>query len=364
MRALEPRHLRLHGGVLRLHGLVALAAHEPQGVAVAGQALVGVVLPQYQTVFAARGHHAVGLVGAARHQVVDERAYIGLAAPQHEGRPALYLQRGVHAGHEALHGGLLIAARAVELPRAVEAGDLFRLQRGQQLQRVHAVVFDGVGRAGDLRALQPGYGMQHLHLHLLRHGAGKALDIELLRVQAHGLDEELVALLFGEGHHLGLDARAVARPCAGDAARIERRAVEVRADDVVRALVGVGEVAARAVHGRVRGGVGEALRLGVALLQLHAREVHAAGVHARRGARFEAPQRKPHLRQPPGEGDAGRQPVRPGVRLRLAGEGAAAQVGARADDGRAAAPARAVARHDRLHRAVRPQFHVHDLALY
>ena len=55
---------------------------------------------------------------------------------------------------KAVECRFLISARAVELSRAVEARDLFALQRRQQLRRVDAVIFDGIGRAHHLRVLQ------------------------------------------------------------------------------------------------------------------------------------------------------------------------------------------------------------------
>ena len=171
MRALQPLQLRVHGGVLRLHGRVALIAHQSQGVAVLCKPLVGVVLAQYQPVLAPGGHHAVRLVGAASDQVVYQRADVRLAAAQHERLAPLELQRGVHAGHEALDSRLLIAARAVELTGAVEAGDVLELQRGAQRERVDAVVLNSVGAARHLRVLQAGDGVQHLDLHVLGHRA-------------------------------------------------------------------------------------------------------------------------------------------------------------------------------------------------
>ena len=45
-----------------------------------GQPLVGIVGPQGQPVFGARGEHPVGLAGAAGHQIVDQHADIGVGA--------------------------------------------------------------------------------------------------------------------------------------------------------------------------------------------------------------------------------------------------------------------------------------------
>ena len=194
--------------------------------------------------------------------------------------------------------------------------------------------------------LEAGYGVQHLDLHLLGHGAGEALDVEFERVEAHRLDEELVARLVREGHDLRLDARAVARPGAGDYAGVERAAVEARADDLVRALVGVGEVALRAVYGRVLGREGERLRLIVAGLRLHLTEVHAACVDPRRSAGLEAAQRHTERGEALGERPARGEAVRPRVAQHLTDYGAALEVGTGANYSGAAAPDGAVCRGD------------------
>ena len=62
-----------------------------------------------QPVFAARGHDAVGLVGALGDEIVDEGADVAVRTPEHQRLAPEQLQRGVHARHKALHGRLLIA---------------------------------------------------------------------------------------------------------------------------------------------------------------------------------------------------------------------------------------------------------------
>ena len=103
--------------------LVPLVAYQTDGVAHMAQALVGVVLAVEESILRPGGHHAVGFVGALGHQVVDEDADVALAPVQDQGLPAQNLQGGVHTGHKALDGGLLIAGGAVKLTGAVETGD-------------------------------------------------------------------------------------------------------------------------------------------------------------------------------------------------------------------------------------------------
>ena len=262
------------------------------------QTLVGVVLPQHQPVFRAAGHHAVGLLGALRHQIVDEGANVALAALQHQRLTAQQRQRRVDARHKALYRCLLIAGGAVELPCAVQPRHRLRLQRGLQRQRVDAVVLDGVGGPGHHRVLQAGHGVQHLNLNFLRQGGGEPLNVQLLRVQPHGLNKQLVPGLVGEPHHLRLDRRAVPWADPLDDAAVNGAAIQILPDDPVCFLVGVGEVAYRPVLRRLFRLEAEGQGRGVALLKLHFTEVHRPGVDPRRRSGLEPPQGQSQRQQP------------------------------------------------------------------
>ena len=346
VRFLQPGALGVYQPVFFLHGGKARVRHQPDAVADGAQALVGVILPVQQTVLRAGGHDAVRLVRALGHEIVHERADVPVRAAEDHRRAPEQLQRRVHARNKALHCRLLIAGRAVELPRSVETGHFLGLQRRQQLRRVDAVIFDRVGAAGHLRVLEPRQRVQHLDLHILRKGGGEALNVELLRVEPHRFDEQLVARLVGEGHDLRLDRRAVARSDALDHAGVDRAAVEVCADDGMCALVGIGKVADSLVFDRVRGGKRERLDLLVARLQLHVREVDCARIHARRRAGLEAAHAQPQRLTALGERPGGGQPVGAGIAQHVAHDRASAQVCARGEHGGAAAVDGAVCRHD------------------
>ena len=178
------------------------------------QAAVGVVVPQQQAILGPAGEHAVRLVDALGHQVVDQDADVGLAAVEDERRLLLDLQRGVDAGHQPLGGGLLVAGGAVDLAGEVEAFDRLRFQRRVQLRRRGVVVFDGVAPAQHLGVLQAGDEAEHPLLHVLGQAGGDAVAVIFERVAAFRLQENLVAVLVGEADDLVLDGRAVARPAA------------------------------------------------------------------------------------------------------------------------------------------------------
>ena len=75
-------------GIERRHlGRVALRARLPDAAqrnALIGQALIGIVGAQRQTILGARGEHAIGLGDAAGHEVVDHHAEIAVGAVEHD----------------------------------------------------------------------------------------------------------------------------------------------------------------------------------------------------------------------------------------------------------------------------------------
>src|SRR5207249_11956721 len=80
-------------------------------------------------------------------------------------------------------------------------------------------------------------------LYVERQAGGNAVGVDLVRVEAFGLEEDLVARLSGEAVNLVLDGRAVSRSHPLDRAREHRRAVKARADDLVGARIGMGDPA-------------------------------------------------------------------------------------------------------------------------
>ena len=107
-------------------------------------------------------------------------------------------ERGVDAGHEALARGLFVAGGAVDLAGEVEAGDGLHAQAAVELGGVDGVVLDGVAGAQHLGVLEAGDGAHDLPLHFHRQRGGHAVDVDLVGVEAFGLEEELVLLLVRE----------------------------------------------------------------------------------------------------------------------------------------------------------------------
>ena len=291
----QPLDFLFDGGVLLLHRPEPLLRHETDLIASPGQPLVGVVLPQHQPVFAAGSHDAVGLVGTLRHQIVDQGADVALRPGKDKGAFPFQLPGSVDTRHKALDRRLLIAGGAVELPCAVQSGHLLGLQGGQQGQGVDAVVLDGVGGPGHHGVPQARDAVEHLDLHLLRHGGGKALDVQFLGVQTHGLHEQLVAELIREADDLRLKTGAVPGADALDQPGVHGGPVQIFLDDALRLLGGPSEPAYRLVIGRVLRGIGEGHRNLVPRLDLHLVKVHGPGVDPGGRAGLEPPQGQAQL---------------------------------------------------------------------
>ena len=103
------------------------------------------------------------------------------------------------------------------------------------------VIFHRIAGLDDLDPLQPGDRADHLELHILGQRGGDPVRIDGRVVKAFGLKENLMPVAIGEAMDLVLDRGAITRAHAGNLACEERRAVEIGADDLMRARVRAGD---------------------------------------------------------------------------------------------------------------------------
>ena len=309
----QPLPLFLDGVALLAEEPPAGLVHQPQLAAGFGQAQIRVVLPQQQAVFGPAGEHAVGFRGPAGDQVVYQHADIRLVAA---GTPRLSLfdpQGGVDARHQPLTRRFLIASGAVDLPGEKHALYALCLQPRTQIAGVEEVVFDGVARPGDAGMLKTLDGARQFALRGVGQAGGNAVGIHLRGGQAFRLHEDLMGRLVRKPDHLVLYRGAIARPDALYAAVEHRRVAQGGADDVVGARVGVGNMAWRLARALLRGAEErERRRRIVPRLRGQPAVIDGAAVQARRGAGL----------QPPGPERQFAQPLRQGVRRRVAGPSA------------------------------------------
>ena len=134
------------------------------------KAFIGVVLAQKQAVFRAGSHHAVGFVCPLGDEIVYQRAEIGTGARQNERLLSFYAQRGIDTGQKSLRGGFFIAGSAVELPCSEKPRNIFEFQRGAELKRIAAIVFNGIRITHDFSLFKARQAVKHFFLHIGRHG--------------------------------------------------------------------------------------------------------------------------------------------------------------------------------------------------
>ena len=153
-------------------------------------------------------------------------------------------------------------------------------------------------------------------------------------------------LLLREAHHLVFDRRAVARAGGVDLAGVHRRAMEIGADQLVRDLAGVGQMAE---HLRQRERVGEdreRTRLGVARRFLELREIDGGAIDARRRSGLEAAEFQAEVAQRIGERLRRRLAEAAADGLHFAGVHQGAKERSGGDDDGARVEARSVLEHD------------------
>ena len=280
-------------GHLRAESALPGAADATERESALGQPLVRVVGAQPQTVLGPAGEHAVGLGDAASDQVVNHHPDVGLGPVEPEVGPAAAGQQGgVESGEQALGRRFFVAGGAVDLTGQEQPGDPARLQAAVEGARVDVVVLDRIARLQHDRPLEPRDLPQHRRLDRAGQGGRDAVGVDRRVVQPLRLKEDLVPLAPGETHHLVLDRWAVARAAALDLPGVDRRPMQVGADQVVDPWVRIGDMA---VDLRCRDRLGqhrEGLRRLVSRLPLEPGMIDGPAVEARRRARLQAAERE------------------------------------------------------------------------
>ena len=140
-----------------------------------------------------------------------------------------------------------------------------------------------------------------------------------------------MALLVGKLDDFILNRRAVARPDAVDFAGIQRRAVEISADNVVRLRRRPCQIACVGIVQRAVGHKRERRHWLVTGLRRHFVEINRPHVDARGRPRLEPPERKADARQAAAEVRRAHQPLRPSRRNALPDDNLAAEIHAARD---------------------------------
>src|SRR5205085_9865918 len=96
-----------------------------------------------------------------------------------------------------------------------------------------------------LGVMKPWQRTNERFLEVARETHRKAVHVDLWRVDAFGLEKDLVAFLLREADHLVFERRAVARSDAANLPVEQGRAADVLANEAMNLLVGVEKVAGR-----------------------------------------------------------------------------------------------------------------------
>ncbi len=108
---------------------------------------------------------------------------------------------------------------------------------------MNEIVFDRVPWPQQHRVFESRQRVHEIRLQFARQRHRKTVHINLPRVDAFGLEENLVPLLVREAHDLVLERRAVARTDAANLPVEEGRAIDVRPNEIAHAIVGVQQIA-------------------------------------------------------------------------------------------------------------------------
>lgn len=267
---------------------------QTQFIGLSGQSAVGIVLSQKQPVFSAAGEHSVGLVGAARHQIVDQHADVSVLSGRHPRRFRCGSASGIQARDQALAGGFFVPSCAVDLAGKEQPRNGFGFQVRPQLSRRAVVVFDGVPVSHDRGVFQAGNASEHRVLNITRQAGRDPVDVDLASLPAFGFEEQLVAGLVGKANDFVFDRRAITRASGIDLAAVHRGSIQVRSNQIMHTFVGVRDVARHLGQADCIVEIAERLRVIVAGLLLQSRVIDRASVEPWRRPGFEAIQRETH----------------------------------------------------------------------
>src|SRR5713226_3916908 len=254
------------------------------------QAAVGIVNAKMEAELGARGEHSVRLVGALGNEVIDQDRRIRLGAIEDEWWLTLYFQASIDARDNSLAGGFLVSAGAVDLAGEEEAFNLLCLKRAFQFGGIDRIVFNGVAGTEHLRVLEAGNGFDDRELHVNRERGAHAVDVNLVRVHAFGLEKKLVRMLVGKFNDLVFDRGTVARADRVNLAAVHRGTMDVLANDAVSFVGRERDVAGdlRIVMCDAFGPETERRGIRVARLNLEGGPIDGAAIEAGRRAGLQA----------------------------------------------------------------------------
>src|SRR5205814_7261020 len=161
-----------------------------------------------------------------------------------------------------------------DLPCQKQAMELARFERRVEVSRVDELILHRIARSRDHGTLQAWDAGKELLLHVLGQGRRNPVWIDEAIRESLGLEENLVRRTIAEALHLVLDRRTISGAAPLDRSREQRRAAEIRTDDIVSPLGRPGDRAAQlGRRGMLRAERRHAPRLGIARLVFESRPI-------------------------------------------------------------------------------------------
>ena len=159
---------------------------------------VGVILAEVEPVFGAAGKESVWFGDLLGNEVVEHDADIAQIAWQFHRIHICGESCGVESGDQALTGGLLIAAGAVDLTSGEQVGVDFILTCPVHLVGENEVILDCVGVPGDDGVFETWNSSEHHLLNAWRQAGGYAVKVVLISIFAFWFKVQEVAFVMSE----------------------------------------------------------------------------------------------------------------------------------------------------------------------
>lgn len=205
-----------------------------------GQALIGVIVAEEESVFGASGEHSVRIVNAFGYEVVDHDADKAVVAGEYDFRLIGRKSCSVDTRDDALAGGFFISRGTVDLSGEEESRQQLGHEGWSELEGVSHVVFNGIAGSHHVDIFETRNGFEGGELNVAGHGAAKALDIYGLIIPHFLFEENGVRILFSESNDFVFDAGAVTRADAFDLSAEHGGLMKIVAKNLVSFAVGMG----------------------------------------------------------------------------------------------------------------------------
>ena len=202
--------------------VILFLTYQPDLISNLPKPQVCIILPQKKAVLRPGSHHPIRLPVFFGHQIINQHTDVSLRTIQYHRLSSHNFHGRIDTGHKSLYCCLLITGASVKLSSGKKPPDLFEFQRCLQLQRIDAVILNGICIPDNLYILQSRHCPVHGVLHILRQRTGHAAQIHFIGIKSLRLHKNLMPFLIWKFYHLVLDGRTIPGACSLDHAGKKR----------------------------------------------------------------------------------------------------------------------------------------------